>query len=84
VLDLSYLRDLSEQEAVVLYESDSQVGEYICLSHCWGGGQPVRTTLATIAEFRKRIALSQLPKTFRDAIDVTKYLGFRYLWIVLS
>jgi len=81
VLDLSYLSDLSEQEAVVLYESDSQVGEYICLSHCWGGSQPVRTTLATIAEFRKGIALSQLPKTFRDAIDVTKYLGVRYLWI---
>ncbi|KAJ9131821.1 Heterokaryon incompatibility protein [Pleurostoma richardsiae] len=32
-------------------------------------------------DFRHRIALTDLPATFRDAVGITRRLGVRYLWI---
>jgi hypothetical protein len=41
----------------------------------------LNTTLAVLPEFRKSNAWGQLPKTFQDAVTVTRKLGIRYLWI---
>jgi hypothetical protein len=58
-----------------------ETGEYIALSYCWGGPQPVTTTLGTLAVMRQRIAFQFLPRTLQDAIRVTRSLGQRYLWV---
>jgi hypothetical protein len=56
--------------------------EYLTLSHCWGGAEGVlKLTTATIPDFTKAIDIAALPKTFRHAIDATRRLGIRYLWI---
>lgn len=34
-----------------------------------------------IEDFRRGISLSGLPRTFQDAISVTRKLGVRFLWI---
>lgn len=39
------------------------------------------TTLDTIAQRRLNIKFSELPKTFQDAVHITRALGLRYLWI---
>ena len=54
---------------------------YMTLSHCWGKEVPVRTTRANIDEMATAIRLDELPKTYRDAIAITRSLGIRYLWI---
>jgi Heterokaryon incompatibility protein (HET) len=54
---------------------------YICLSHCWSYGHPLRTTTVTLPARTKRICFSDLSQTFRDTIALTRYLGIRYLWI---
>ncbi|PVH70215.1 HET-domain-containing protein, partial [Cadophora sp. DSE1049] len=56
-------------------------GKYVALSHCWGRSVPVSTTLDTFEAFEREIILTNLPKSFRDAIDITQRLGFMYLWI---
>ena len=58
-------------------------GRYACLSHCWGGKQPLRTTLNpdTLLSFQENIREEELPKTFRDAIQVIFALDIQYLWI---
>ena len=56
-------------------------GTYVALSHCWGGHQPLKTTLATRARRRAEIEWSLLPKTFQDAIQITRALGISYIWI---
>jgi Heterokaryon incompatibility protein (HET) len=56
-------------------------GRYVTLSHRWGQNLTLKTTQANINEHRKRIELSQMPATFKDAVMVTKRLGLRYLWI---
>jgi hypothetical protein len=58
-----------------------ETGEYTALSYCWGGPQPVTTTLSNIGSMRQRIALSDLPRTLQDAIRVTRSIGQRYLWV---
>jgi hypothetical protein len=51
------------------------------LSHCWGTIKIVKTTTQTIASFKTEVPLDQLPKTFRDAVDICRSLGIIYLWI---
>ncbi|KAI8632838.1 heterokaryon incompatibility protein-domain-containing protein [Xylariaceae sp. FL1651] len=56
---------------------------YVALSHCWGSVSKsvFRTTNANHAENMRNIPLSALPKTFKDAIAVTRALGVRFIWI---
>lgn len=54
---------------------------YVCLSHCWGGHQPIRTLLENIERHKTGIQWDCLPKTFQDAVTVVRRSGLRYLWI---
>ncbi|KAK9774829.1 putative HET-domain-containing protein [Seiridium cardinale] len=54
---------------------------YVALSYCWGGNQPYKTTRASIRERLVELDWDRLPKTLKDAIDVTTALGFQYIWI---
>ena len=56
-------------------------GYYACLSHCWGQASLLTTTKATLVERRAGLALNTLPKTFCDAIVLTRALGLKYIWI---
>jgi hypothetical protein len=55
--------------------------QYITLSYCWGKQRFLTSVSANIAAHMERLPESNLPQTFTDAIDVTRRLGFRYLWI---
>lgn len=56
--------------------------EYVALSHCWGKQVHVPTlTVDTEAELRAGVRLVYLPKTFQDAVSITKKLGYHFLWI---
>lgn len=54
---------------------------YIALSHCWGKSQHLISTTATIDDWKKNIPFSRLPRTFQDAINISRKLGFGYIWI---
>lgn len=54
---------------------------YVALSHCWGRRQMYTTTSSSLADILDQILWAGLPKTFRDAVIVTRSLGVRYLWI---
>ncbi|KAH7420143.1 heterokaryon incompatibility protein-domain-containing protein [Cadophora sp. MPI-SDFR-AT-0126] len=58
-------------------------GQWIALSHCWGEPQnhPPKTTRENLAERLAVIPLNSMPKSFVDAIAVTRSLGFQYIWI---
>jgi Heterokaryon incompatibility protein (HET) len=55
--------------------------EYAALSHRWGGSVPLILTTSLLSEFEKGIQISKLPRTFRDAVTVTRQPGLDYLWI---
>lgn len=56
---------------------------YITLSHCWGPPEkhPITTTRASLSLRMERISFAELPRTFQDAVVLTRKLGQRYLWI---
>ncbi|TVY17527.1 hypothetical protein LARI1_G008554 [Lachnellula arida] len=59
-----------------------QRGRYICLSYCWGLSPGVTTTYDSLtSHIMKGIPDAKLPATLRDAVYITRKLGFRYLWI---
>ncbi|KAI3331751.1 HET-domain-containing protein [Xylariaceae sp. AK1471] len=77
VLDVSLRGDV-----VFLCEPEqTQRGSYVALSHVWGGQVPIRTTTENINLFKGGIRLDSLPKTFRDAVFMTRLLECQYLWI---
>lgn len=57
---------------------------YIALSHRWGSPQQhaeLCTYKSNIEEFRHGIDVSRLPKTFQDAVNITRGLDLHLLWI---
>lgn len=71
--DVVYLREIRN--------STSGRVKYMTLSHCWGEKRILITTKSTFQDRMAGISVSQLPKTFQDAIKITRGLGMRYLWI---
>ncbi|KAF4994555.1 hypothetical protein FDECE_13078 [Fusarium decemcellulare] len=73
-----YLREMADSE-----QRDSL--RYIALSHPWGSVDDHNHFCTTRKNVESRsvdgMALSQLPNTFRHAVQVTRALGVRYLWI---
>lgn len=66
--------------------SETRKQECIALSHCWGGLSDEEknaycTTQDNIGRRLERSSLSKLPKTFHDAVKVTREFGILYLWI---
>ncbi|OLN81982.1 Interleukin-1 receptor-associated kinase 4 [Colletotrichum chlorophyti] len=58
--------------------------QYIALSHCWGQLQKHERfclSRSNYSQLRERIDFDRLPKTFKDAIVVTRGLGIDYIWI---
>jgi hypothetical protein len=78
VLDIG---SVDGSEEPYLLETHGMHGCYIALSHCWGGQVPLTTTFGTISQRKQCISLPSLPKTFRDAVLISRKLGVRYLWI---
>ncbi|KAE9366714.1 HET-domain-containing protein [Stipitochalara longipes BDJ] len=61
--------------------TEGRRGDYVSLSHRWGQLQIITTTQSTISQRKHGIDIISLPKTFQDAVLITRQLGVRYLWI---
>jgi len=64
-----------------LAETRGKRGSYLTLSHRWGKHLKTETTEDNIHRFKQALPMDELPQTFKDAIMVTRRLGFRYIWI---
>jgi hypothetical protein len=59
-----------------------QSTRYTTLSHCWGIlGPTIKLLDCNYQSMMEQINFDHLPKTFRDAIIVSKMLGVNYIWI---
>jgi hypothetical protein len=55
---------------------------YVALSYVWGQTNHLTAVKSLVSEFQKPGAFKrELPRTVRDAIDLTRDLDFRYLWV---
>ncbi|KAK4943210.1 hypothetical protein LTR10_017234 [Elasticomyces elasticus] len=60
---------------------DSKYIPYVALSYCWGASKHIITKSANYDQHLHNISWSAIPATYRDAINFTRALGYRYLWI---
>jgi hypothetical protein len=54
---------------------------YLTLSHCWGRERIFTLLRSNFESFYQNIDTAKLPKTFQDALWMTRRLGFKHLWI---
>jgi len=62
-------------------EANSPIETYVSLSHCWGKVKLNRLLKSNIEVFQNGIPEHDLPKTFREAILITRKLGYQFIWI---
>jgi len=83
----SRVLDVSGNRLRLHVSKSGERGEYVALSHCWGNLSQAhkRSFCTSSANLEPRctrgLDINTLPKTFQDAITVTRELGKRYLWI---
>lgn len=76
--------DVSDEKVRLIdtsLDGEPRTGHYAALSHCWGPKQLLTTTQATFRSRIDGIAFEDLPRTFQDAVTVTRTLCLRYIWI---
>lgn len=74
-----YLKDCSTFSRK---DSSLQSHFYIALSHRWSTRSEMPLTEThNLSQRKRRIDISSLPLAFQDAIEVTRLLGIRYIWI---
>jgi hypothetical protein len=61
--------------------TNNELGQYVILSHCWGTKGLAKLTDSLLTQYQDAIQIKSLPQSFKDAIEITWRLGFRYLWI---
>ncbi len=73
----------AEKDPYLYVSQDEEDGVYATLSHCWGSStnHPPKTLTTTEKDAMVGISFAGLPKTFQDAIVITRELGLEYLWI---
>ncbi|KAH7324030.1 heterokaryon incompatibility protein-domain-containing protein [Rhexocercosporidium sp. MPI-PUGE-AT-0058] len=69
------------QHHVRLVEPRSATKRYAALSHCWGQFKQLRTDKENFEKHKEFLSLTELPRTFQDAVIVAKNLDIEYLWI---
>lgn len=74
---------MHESDHPFIDDSTHRRGSYFTLSYKWGShsSSTVLTTRATLEEHKLRLPLSSLGQTFKDAIELTRRMEVRYLWI---
>ena len=82
LLDVSEHHTPSAFENLKLITDTSKCyGGYATLSHRWGSCQHFCTSTANLESHCRGVRPGTLPKTFQDAITVTRIMGVKYLWI---
>lgn len=77
VLSTSLSQDLSSSMEASIWRN-----QYTTLSYCWGPqGHLAITTSENLRERMRGIDLASLPKISQEAIELTRDLGVKYIWI---
>jgi hypothetical protein len=78
---LLYIGSRDSEIKLVVTENDPPSGPYVTLSHCWGQALFLCLLEENMDSFLAETAFGRLPKTFADAIGISRRLGVHYIWI---
>jgi len=66
---------------LIVNSENTPDGPYITLSHCSGPVRSLQLTSSSIDGVKQLIPLSEPPLTIRQSFEITRRLGFHYIWI---
>ena len=72
---------VDDGDIVRLVETINPDVSFVALSYCWGNVGVLTSTMESIKSHMTGISWHSLPKTFQDAITITRRLRIPYLWI---
>ncbi|UPX11427.1 uncharacterized protein EKO05_0002033 [Ascochyta rabiei] len=88
VLDVGGLEDIGSPPGWIrlVHAQERRSDTYVTLSHCWGNLSDAQkkgfcTSQENLSRRCSGFHVSELPKTFQDAVKVTRALGLSYVWI---
>ncbi|KAK3300682.1 heterokaryon incompatibility protein-domain-containing protein [Chaetomium fimeti] len=73
--------ELSQLKWHLIFPNGTEPIDYVTLGHCWGSHQPTQLTDSTLPAFSQKGSAEDLPKTYRDALQIALTLGIPYIWI---
>ncbi|ROT42541.1 HET-domain-containing protein [Sodiomyces alkalinus F11] len=56
-------------------------GPYVAFSHCWGRAETLKLLEENKARLETSIDIDELPRSYKEGIEVAMRFGFRYIWI---
>ncbi|KAF2500943.1 HET-domain-containing protein, partial [Lophium mytilinum] len=71
----------SDNQNIRVCDVHTLIPPYFTLSYCWGGKEFLKSDSKTLNRWKENIPWELVPKTFQDAVIITRRLGYRYLWI---
>ncbi|KAL8389018.1 hypothetical protein RB599_010400 [Gaeumannomyces hyphopodioides] len=76
------LIEISPDKSIIrLVESRSLQEPFCALSYCWGDVRFLSTTRSNYQSLLQRIPVDKLCLTIQQAIDITRRIGQKYLWV---
>jgi hypothetical protein len=71
----------ASEDPISVVDTGTNELQYVALSYCWGKSTTLTLTSTRLAEFKKQIPWAWLPKTYQQAVNITRSLGSSFLWI---
>ncbi|KAI1149557.1 heterokaryon incompatibility protein-domain-containing protein [Nemania diffusa] len=68
-------------DQIRVVDTAGRKGQYMTLSHKWGDDEEFRLTRFNMDFMKDTIPWDAVPKTYQEAIQVTRRLGIKYIWI---
>jgi hypothetical protein len=67
--------------SIVDGKKETVVKGYLTLSHCWGKVENLKLTKDNVSQLQAGLPDSSLPPKYKDAVAITRTLGYRHIWI---
>ncbi|KAK2044833.1 heterokaryon incompatibility protein [Colletotrichum somersetense] len=61
--------------------TNMRASPYVALSYCWGKSGHLLTTEKNFQHMTAGVHVAEFPQTIQDAVEVTRRLNMRYLWV---
>ncbi|KAI1779166.1 heterokaryon incompatibility protein-domain-containing protein [Hypoxylon cercidicola] len=71
---------VTNQEVRIVH-TEAQKGRYTTLSHRWGANETFKLTSVNATSMNDNISWEVIPRTYQDAIEITRELQVEYIWI---
>jgi hypothetical protein len=71
----------ASEDPISVVDTGTNELQYVALSYCWRKSTTLTLTSTRLAEFKKQIPWAWLPKTYQQAVNITRSLGLSFLWI---